>query len=217
MEIGQCRVIIARSGDDVAKFKVTPAEVQVLREAFKDVAGKDPVTDLVLIGTVERHPQAERARLVQRYGNLRVKHENQDRQVVGLLFPGSFPVLPGTFEQLGVSAPPRVTDLSKVGPQNYNPTPEGNIEDPELAEIERIEESLRQGNTLQPEEKGVLTFKENQTDTALQPEGPRKSQKKLPPKPDKAEKAPVSFFTTPENLEATAAAAAASDEIPGVE
>lgn len=93
MEIAKCRLWLNKHSD-IAADRVTPAEVLVIREIFKKAVGKDPVTDLVVLGTVDRSDQLEVKRLLGKYT---AKNKKSER-IVSVLFPGNDPRLPETFE-----------------------------------------------------------------------------------------------------------------------
>lgn len=79
-------IVLALGGDagnTVSKFNVTPAEIAVLRVLH----GDDAVSEINVVGSVERTDREERARLMERYGT---HHEGRVRAVsVETLFPGA--------------------------------------------------------------------------------------------------------------------------------
>lgn len=118
MQVANCRCLL-NPGHDVAKKNVTPAEVVVLRSLHQRNVGKDPVTDLIVLGTIERSNATEVARLRMIYGEKAVKP----------LFPGiNGEGISETFE--GVWPAPvqeqRVAELPTVGTELTEPiTPLG--------------------------------------------------------------------------------------------
>lgn len=71
------------AGNTVPKFGVTPSEVAVLRMLH----GDDAVTDIQIVGSVERNDREERARLSERYGTH--KEGRVRAEAVEALFPGA--------------------------------------------------------------------------------------------------------------------------------
>ena len=92
-------ILLALGGDrnnTVPKYNVTPAEMAVLAA----IHGADAVFDIVPTGeTVARSFRDERDRLVQLYP----AKDEDNNLVVGVVYPGSSPVLHTTIESLGFS------------------------------------------------------------------------------------------------------------------
>lgn len=80
---------IARDGSNVKINGVTPAEVLFLVAEHNRRAGGNPITDLVPTGTISVDPRRLRERLIEKYGEEKIK----------TLFPGAEPVMPKTFRR----------------------------------------------------------------------------------------------------------------------
>jgi hypothetical protein len=95
MELASCTLALGGdAGQTVQKFNVTPSEVAVLRY----IHGQDSVTDLQILGTVDRKHPRERARLVQEYG--RGMDGVIKSPAVDALFPGVAARLFETFSEI---------------------------------------------------------------------------------------------------------------------
>lgn len=99
MQIAECRLKLNRSGDDIPKRNVTPAEVMLLRAAFHQQAGGDPVSGVKVTGSVQRTDAQEARRLKQVYGRIKVRSGSGGAvPVADHLFPGTSPTLPDAFD-----------------------------------------------------------------------------------------------------------------------
>lgn len=90
--------LLALSGNratTVPKYDITPPEVVVLNA----IHGDDAVFDIEPTGeTVKRSFSAERDRLARLYP----ARDNDNRAIVAVTYPGNAPVLPTTFDSLGL-------------------------------------------------------------------------------------------------------------------
>lgn len=90
-------IMLALGGDPgqvIPKFGVTPSEVAVLRV----IHGNDAVSDIEVVGTVNRPHRVERDRLVQDYG--RGINGEIRAPAVDALFPGAAARLFETFDEI---------------------------------------------------------------------------------------------------------------------
>lgn len=110
---------MSNNGSDVPKYNVTPAEVQVLTEGFRDAVGGNPISDLVITGTVKRSSRKEIERLTREYGSLSIKVDDRKISVLSRCFPGMNARLPMSFDEVGVEG-----TIGKEEPlKNYDPEP----------------------------------------------------------------------------------------------
>lgn len=94
MEVANAMVAIGGdSGSIISKGPITPSEVVVLRA----IHGEDAVTNIKILGTIERRNRDERARISNLYGNAVDGNQNN---VVQALFPGAAARVFETFAQL---------------------------------------------------------------------------------------------------------------------
>jgi hypothetical protein len=96
MEIANCSLIIDPFGSNVPKLGITPAEAQFLIAEHGKRAGKCPIIDLQVTGSIERTSAQEKARLKATYDGNPKPNENKVEQ----LFPGASPTLPTTFKEV---------------------------------------------------------------------------------------------------------------------
>jgi hypothetical protein len=117
MLLATCLLRYTATGDVIPKMNVTPAEVAVLRAGYLHLVGTEPVTDLNVVGEVDRSPTDEIQRLKQLYANLRIKKDNKDVNVVDMIFGGGFGVtVPQKFEEVGVQPGGKL-----IMPETYKP------------------------------------------------------------------------------------------------
>ncbi|MGN6451327.1 MAG: hypothetical protein ACTHLK_22585 [Brucella intermedia] len=92
-----CNAMLALGGDrgnTVPKYNITAAEIAVLQA----IHGDEAVTDIEVIGDVDRSNRDELARLRQAYG--RARPEGSDVSHVDALFPGAAARVFDTVEEL---------------------------------------------------------------------------------------------------------------------
>lgn len=96
MELANCSVIIGRFGSTVPRESVTPAEVQYLIHEHQESAGKTPILDLRIVGSIERNAVDEKLRLKEYYD----AEPEPSRNKVEKMYPGFTPSLPIEFSQV---------------------------------------------------------------------------------------------------------------------
>lgn len=101
MQVANCYVIIGHKNSNVPRIKVTPAELVLLVDQWKDKAGRHPVHNLEVVGEVKRTNETERARLRAMYGKP-PGAKKDDPYKIDRLYPGVNPQYPKTFEETGL-------------------------------------------------------------------------------------------------------------------
>jgi len=89
MKQANIRLLLDKSGHDIAISDVTPAEVTLLVAEHQFNAGKDPILEVKETNPVQRTVTDEIQRLRQKYA----------ANKINALFPGTSPNLPATFDE----------------------------------------------------------------------------------------------------------------------
>lgn len=124
MEIARAKVKLNSLGSNVIKT-ITPAEYLVLKEGHSVNAGGNPLSDLVVIGTVKRGDETELRRLRGTYGALkfRAPGTTSDVHVLSYLFAAHDAKVPQTFSELSdFPVPPPRKSFKRT---SYDPEPVG--------------------------------------------------------------------------------------------
>lgn len=140
MQIASCWVVINSRGSNVPKAFITPAELVLLVQEFKDVTGRFPVHNLEVFKPINNQDlaaiepegerefmklkerqrrafehqdsNAERARLRAKYGKPAGAKSETDYKI-DRVFPGSVSKLPDTFEETGLFKQASVNGLTE--------------------------------------------------------------------------------------------------------
>lgn len=113
MEIAKCWLIMGHNGSNVPLKRITPTELVLLEQQWKNTAKKHPVHNLEIIGTSERPDAVEKERLRGIYG----KYPGKDNHKVDDLYPGAGAKLPQTFEETGLLKQSQVNLLEEPVPE----------------------------------------------------------------------------------------------------